>query len=345
MDTTALNYQKIPKVELHRHLEGSLRVDTLVDIARQYGFDYQTHDSLSPRVQIAADDPLTVENFLSKFAVLRTFYQSPEIIQRVVREAIQDAAQDNIRYMELRFTPVALSKARNFPLDETMDWVLEAAVAAADAYSIQVNLLVSVNRHEPVAEAEAVTKLAADRLSRGIVGLDLAGDEVNFPAEPFKALFQEARQAGLKICLHAGEWSGALNVAHAITEMQADRIGHGIQVMQEPEIVQLARDTFVPFEVCITSNYQSGIISAVSEHPIKNMIEAGLNVTINTDDPGISRITLSDEYQTASQDIGITRQQLRDMILQAARSTFQPPRSKQALVNKMKSELDAWLTT
>lgn len=343
MNAEAQRYQKFPKIELHRHLEGSLRVSTLVEIAQQYGLEFQSDEALKPRVQVVAGDPLTVENFLSKFAVLRTFYRSPAIIQRVVQEAIQDAAQDNVRYMELRFTPVALSKARGFPLDETMDWVLEAAAVAAARYRIQVNLLASVNRHEPLAEAEAVIQRAVERINQGIVGLDLAGDEVNYPAEPFKALFREARQAGLRICLHAGEWAGADNVDHAIREMQADRIGHGIRVIEDADVIQLARERGIPFEVCITSNYQSGIIPTIGDHPAKAMITAGLNVTLNTDDPGISQITLSDEYQRAEQQVGFSRQQLADSILRAAQAAFLPPEGNQKLVAGLQQELDRFL--
>lgn len=340
MNAQPLHYQKLPKVELHRHLEGSLRLETLVDIARQHGFADQSPEALGPQVQIVKGDPLTVENFLSKFAVLRNFYQSPEIIRRVVREAVEDAAHDNVRYMELRFTPVALSKIRDFPLAEVVDWVIDTTDQVASQHGIQVKLLASVNRHEPLAEAEAVVQLAVDRRSRGIVGIDLAGDEVNFPAGSFRQLFQEARRAGLKICLHAGEWAGADNVAQAITEMQADRIGHGIRVVEDEAVVELARQAGIPFEVCITSNYQSGIIGTIAEHPISRMIAGGLAVTINTDDPGISQITLSDEYQRAHEQVGISQQQLVSCILQGAQAAFLDPDARQTLVAALKKELD-----
>jgi adenosine deaminase len=343
MNAAPPHYQKLPKVELHRHLEGSLRVSTLVDISRQYGFEDQTSQLLGPQVQIVDGDPLTVANFLAKFAVLRNFYQSPDIIQRVVREAIEDAALDNVRYMELRFTPVALSKVRGFPLGEVISWVSQAAAQASESFGIQVNLLVSVNRHEPLPEAETVVRLAVDYHNLGIVGIDLAGDEVNFPAGPFKQLFREARQAGLHICLHAGEWAGAANVAHAITEMQADRIGHGIRVMEDESVVQMARDADIPFEVCVTSNYQSGIIGSIADHPLGDMLAAGLAATINTDDPGISRITLSDEYDRARNQVGISQQQLTACILRAAQAAFIDTAAKQALLKSLKHDLDDWL--
>ncbi len=333
-------YHSLPKVELHRHLEGSLRLSTLDDIAREYNLDLPDVDNLRPLVQIDPSDARTSENFLSKFEVLRNFYRSPEIIKRITEEAIADAAADNIRYLELRFTPAALSKAGGFPLDDVLDWVIEGVVEARNKFQITTRLLVSVNRHESLDLAESAAQQAVDRLDSGIVGLDLAGDEAHYPAAPFEPIFREARQSGLMTTIHAGEWGPAENVAQAIELLKADRIGHGVRVIEDPEVVAVARELGATFEVCPTSNYQSGVVTDLARHPIQKMIDSGLNVTINTDDPGISQITMSDEYWLLYERIGVNNATPQERVAAAARAAFLPIEEREMLVASLEDEQD-----
>jgi len=336
-----LTIEAMPKVELHRHLEGSLRVSTLIDIARQHSITVPTSlMRLSTLVQVQREEPYNFENFLAKFNTLRLFYRSPEVIHRVTTEAIEDAAKDNVKYLELRFTPVALSRAERFPLADVVDWVCESAREASKKFNIVVRLIPSVNRHESPELAEQVAWLSAGRLEKGIAGLDLAGNEAQFPAEPFIGIFREARQSGLKVAVHAGEWGGPENVRQAIEQFDADRIGHGVRVMEDEYTVTLAKDRQTCFEVCITSNYQTGSVKELSGHPLKKMIDAGLNVTLNTDDPSISQITLSNEYKIATENLGLPIGTLRDCILAAARSSFLQEPEKQKLVEQLRKQLN-----
>ena len=333
-------YLGLPKVELHRHLEGSLRLDTLVEVARQHGMNIAGTNRLRAMVQVGQEEPYTFQNFLSKFETLRLFYRSPDIIGRITREAIADAARDNVRYIEMRFTPVALSRAQDFSLAEVMDWVIEGVHQAREEFDITTRLIASVNRHEPVEVAEKVTQLAVERMDKGIVGLDLAGNEAEFPSLPFEGLFKEAHKAGLKITIHAGEWGGPENVAEAIVNLRADRIGHGVRVMEDQMALDLACERQVAFEVCVTSNYQSGVVPALSVHPLPRMLQAGLNVTVNTDDPRISQITLSDEYRTVCEDLGLPIHTLRERVIAAAQAAFLPDDERQALVARLNVEFD-----
>jgi adenosine deaminase len=331
-------YNNFPKVELHRHLEGSLRVSTLKEIALAHQLSFSDHINLEALVQVQPDDPLTFANFLSKFQPLRLFYQSPQIITRVVQESIADAAAENIQHLELRFTPVALARAQGYPLSEVMDWVISSAQQAARQFHISISLIASVNRHESVQLAQEVARLAMERGPSGIAGLDLAGNEAEFPALQFAGILHEAQKSGLKITIHAGEWGGAQNVREAIEDLHADRIGHGVRVLEDPRVVDLARERQLPFEVCVTSNCQSGVCASVHNHPICRMLEAGLNVTINTDDPGISNITLSSEYQLLSESLGFSTTQLRERVLAAVDASFLTANQKQALHAKLASQ-------
>jgi len=333
-------YQFLPKIELHRHLEGSLRLATMLDIARAHGITIPTNIThLGHLVQVQNGEPSTYQNFLAKFTTLRMFYRSPEAIHRVTSEAIEDAAKDNVRYLELRFTPVALSRAERFPLDEIMDWVCESAQQAAGKFGIMVRLLASVNRHEGTDLAEQVAWLAAGRLKKGLVGLDLAGNEAEFPVQPFIGIFHEARQAGLRITVHAGEWAGAGSVRSALEDLNAERIGHGVHILEDQAVATLARERGITFEVCVTSNYQSGVISSLEAHPVLKMLESGLNVILATDDPSISQITLGDEYRQACENLGMTRQTLKERIFAAAGAAFLPEMEKEKLVANLKKEL------
>ncbi len=335
-------YRAIPKIELHRHLEGSLRLDTLLDIARQHGLTIPL-TVFHSLVQLQRDDPLTYTNFLSKFQTLRMFYRSPEVIARITREAVADAAADGVRYLELRFTPMALSRLQGFSYGEVMDWVIQSAEEAGRDYGLTTGLIVSLNRHEPVAVAEEVTRLAVERLGRGIVGIDLAGNEVDFAAAPFAGLLREARQSGLHLTVHAGEWGPAENVREAIEDLGAERIGHGVRVMEDERVVSLARERGTVFEVCVTSNYQTGVVKDLQAHPLPRMIESGLAVTINTDDPGISRITLTDEYRVALETMGMPSQTMSACVLTAARASFQPAEARAALESGIEPALQASL--
>jgi adenosine deaminase len=335
----SLFYQSLPKVDLHRHLEGSVRLTTLLEVRRAHGRPLPDTGKLPELVQVNPADKYTFENFLSKFQTLRLFYRSPEIIDRITRETVADAAKDNVRYLELRFTPVALSRAESFPLAEVMDWVVTAAREAEQQYQVKTRLIASVNRQESLDLAAEVARLAADRLDKGIVGLDLAGNEAQHTGLPFAGLFKEARQMGLHITIHAGEWSGPQNVKMAILDLEAERIGHGVRVLEDPEVVSLARERYIPFEVCITSNLQSGVIPPDTVHPLPRMLSLGLNATIHTDDPSISQITLGNEYDYACENLGLSLETLNNRILTAANAAFLPDIDKDQLVKALQAEL------
>jgi adenosine deaminase len=332
-------YHSLPKVDLHRHLEGSLRVGTMQEVIRDHEITLPRSPDLSALVQMQANDPSNFETFLSKFQTLRLLYRSPEIIRRVTREAIVDAAADNVRYLELRFTPAALSRVKQFPLAEVMDWVLESAAQASQECGIMVGLIVSINRHEPVALGEETARLAVERRHKGIVGLDLTGNEAQFAAGPFLDIFRRAKADGLKLTVHAGEWGGADNIRQALEDFGADRIGHGVRVLEDKTVVAMVAKRGTPFEVCLTSNFQSGVVAGLDGHYLPRLLADGVNITLNTDDPSISGITLSDEYALACEVLGITRPALGERILAAARAAFLPDAERQQLVESLHSQL------
>ena len=331
----------LPKIDLHRHLEGSLRLTTIQAIAREYGLGLSPDPAdLRPLVQVVDGDPCTFSNFLSKFTTLRQLYQSPEIIARVAAEAVADAAADNVRYLELRFTPLALTRARGFALEDVADWVLASVNRAAEEHGITVRLIASVNRHESLEIAEQVLRVALDRRAQGVVGIDLAGDEFNYACGPFAGVFKEGKQEGLGVTAHGGEWSGADSVRDAIQTLEADRIGHGVRVLEDASVTQLAIERGTAFEVCLTSNVQSGAVNRMQDHPYPDMAAAGLRATINTDDPGVSDISLTDELAVAVEQLGVGLDGIKDAVVRSAASAFLPSGERAALVAQFKKWLD-----
>jgi len=330
----------MPKVDLHRHLEGSLRLQTLSDIAQEHGIDLPGYDiEYLRRFATVGEDPYGFQRFLGIFSFLRGFYTSQEAVERVAYEAVADAAADNVKYLELRFNPAALARTQGFSFTNVALWVCQTVGAAARALGVQTNLIVQIGRDEPVEAAERLADVAIAFRDKGVVGVDLAGDETVYPAGVFTAVFHRVIDAGLHVTIHAGEAGDAGNVAEAIELLGAERIGHGIRVIDSDEVVALARERGIVFEVCPTSNIQTGLVDQVGRHPLVRMLASQLLVTINTDDPSICDTTLTDEYMVVMLAMGVTLEQIKESILTAAAASFQPEDDRERLTAWFRREL------
>jgi len=322
-------------------MEGSLRLSTLAEIAHEHGVEIETYnvDELRPLVQMVDDEP-DFQTFLAKFTILRKFYNSKESVMRIAYEAVADSAHDNVKYLELRFNPVAQAHHHGFSFDDVADWVITAVDQAQQDFDIQVRLIVQIGRHEP-QYAWQLAELAVARKNDGIVALDLAGDEEHFSAAQFIDVLRWAKTQGLYITAHAGECKNcsAENIYEAIEIIQADRIGHGVQAMKNPKVLELLKQKQIPLEMCPTSNIQTAAIAGLAHHPMLAYHRMGIPVTINTDDPSISNITLTDEYIVAIRGIGITLNDLKTMVLNAAHAAFLPATERAALIAQFKQTL------
>lgn len=323
-----------PKIDLHRHLEGSLRLSTLAEIAQEHGVDLPSWDleELRPYVQVVDDTP-DFQRFLSKFRLLRRFYSTREAVMRVAYEAVVDAATDNIKYLELRFNPVALAKVQGFSYEEVAEWVTSATKSAQHDHDIQVRLIAQIGRDERIGVARQVAEVAAAFQDQGFVGIDLAGDEISYSAARFAEVFHWAKAQGLYITVHAAEAGHASNIREAIELLGADRIGHGVRAMEDLSVMDLLIKHDITLEMCPTSNLQTGAISGLGQHPLWAYQQVGIRVTINTDDPSVSSTTLTDEYMVALRGIGIPLRAIRQMVLTAAQAAFLPEPERQRLVD------------
>ncbi len=331
----------LPKVDLHRHLEGSLRLETLAEIAQEHGIDLPSYDIeyLRRFATVTTNERPDFHLFLAKFAFLRRFYPTRAAVERVAYEAVTDAAADNIKYLELRFNPVALSRQQGFPLDDVVTWVCNAVARAQRDCGTRTALILQIDRTGNIETATQIGEIALAHREDGITGLDLAGDEVGYPSRRFADVFQRARQDGLGVTVHAGEAGGAENVREAIELLGAQRIGHGVRAVENSDVVHLIRGYGVTLEVCPTSNLQTAVVSRFYQHPLADLLALNLRVTINTDDPSVSDTTLTDEYMTAMLAMGVTLEQIKHTILTGIAGSFQPQAERKQMAQWFREKL------
>jgi adenosine deaminase len=317
-----------PLVELHRHLDGNVRLETVLDLARQHRVDLPawTPEELRPYVQIVGREPSLLD-FLAKFEMLCRVMVDYDAVRRIVRENLEDAEREGIDYIELRFSPRFM--AERYGLD-----VLGVAEAACDALEegrglpVKAKLIGIISRHYGPDLAWGELDAAIRLQDRGIVALDLAGDEANFPGGLFVDHFRKAREAGLHVIAHAGEAAGAESVRQAVLDLGAERIGHGIRSIEDPEVIDLLLDRGIPLEVCPTSNVQTSTVPDLVSHPLPALLARGLAVTLNTDDPSISGIDLAHEYRVAEESLGLGEDDLRKLQENAVAAAFLTPEER-----------------
>ncbi len=332
----------LPKIELHRHLEGSLRLETVVELAREHGVDLPSYDieQLRPLVQVTYDPP-DFDRYLAKFHILRRIYSARDAIERVAYEAVADAAADNVRYFELRFSPSAQAAAHGFSFADTTEWVIAGVKRAEHDFDITVRLIIALVRHDPFEWAEEITDIAIARQADGVVGFDLTGQSQKFPAGPFARLFKRAKAAGLNITIHAGEATGPDTVEEAVTKLGAQRIGHGIRSIEDSRVCQLLRSEGITLEVCPTSNIQTGAVKGLWRHPLRDLYHMGVHVTVNTDNTSVSDTTLTDEYLVSMLGVGIKLPELEDMLMNAVEAAFLNDGEKENLRTWFRQTLSA----
>jgi len=331
----------LPKIDLHRHLEGTLRLATLLELASDYGIQLPGYDAstLRPYVQMTEDSP-DFQRFLEKFQVLRRFYTSKEAIQRITREAIADAAQDNVVYLELRFNPLALARLQGFPLEDVVAWVMAAADQGQRETGTRTCLILQIPREKSLDIADEIVDLAIADFGPLVRGIDLAGNEVDFPPQRFAAPFARAIEAGLYTTVHAGEAMGALSVQSAVSSLHPHRIGHGVRVVEDSTVARMVRKQNIVLEVCPTSNLHTGVVREISQHPLADLVNLGLKVTLNTDDPSVSDTTLTEEVVVSVRQIGLAKRHIYRALRHSVEASFLPPEEKGALRERIRAAID-----
>ncbi len=323
-----------PKAELHCHLDGSLRIATLLELAHQQGKTHvlpaDTPETLEAFLH-QIDDSETLEAYLDWFRYTLPMMQTPDALRRIAYELAEDNARENVRYLEVRYAPI-LHTDEGLTLEQVNDAVLDGLRAAEKDFDIRTALIIAGLRDRFESASMMLAELAVAYQGRGVVAFDLAGGEAGNPPKHHLHAFYYARNHLLNLTIHAGESWGPDSIHQALFYCNAHRIGHGITLEQDPALMQYFVDHQIPLEICPTSNVQTHVVESYEAHPLKKYIDAGIPVTINTDNRLFSRTTLTDELWHVYQHCGVDAYKLREVALNGFRYAFLPWDEKQQLL-------------
>ena len=317
----------LPLIDLHRHLDGSVRLETILEVGLQHDLPLPARDlvGLRPYVQVTTPQP-DILAFFAKFEWQVGILVNYDVCRRVAYENMQDAQREGIDYIELRFSPWFMAE----PHGLNPAGVVEAVAAGQRDFGVQANLIGIISgTYGPEVGQQELDALLTQR--DHLVALDLAGDEKNFPGEWFVDHFRQGREAGWQVTVHAGEAGGSQSIWQAIRELGATRIGHAVRAVDDPALMDYLAQNRIGVETNLTSNVQTSTVPGYASHPLKTMLEHGILATINTDDPGISAIDLPFEYEVAVEKAGLSEKQAAQAQQNALDIAFLSTAEKEAL--------------
>ena len=326
-----------PKAELHCHLDGSLRLSTMLDLARQQGrtsvLPADSKEGLEAALR-AVDHSATLEEYLAWFRYTLPLMQSPEALAQIAYELAEDNARENVRYLEVRFAPV-LHTEEGLSLEAVIDAVLDGLRRAERDFPIRTSVIVCGLRDRYESASLRQAEVAAAYRGRGVVGFDLAGGEAGNPPKHHLHAFYYARNHLLNLTVHAGESWGPDSIRQAIFFCGAHRIGHGTSLYHDPDLMQYAADHQIPLEVCPTSNVQTHVVQSLEAHPLRQYIAVGVPVTVNTDNRLFSRTSVTEELWHVHRQCDVGEGRLREIVLNGFRHAFLPWDEKQELLEEV----------
>jgi adenosine deaminase len=328
----------LPKAELHCHLDGSVRPETMLELAREYGQSMPVDDPDALREHMVVKDAHNLEEYLERFAITLSVMQRAEAIERIAYELAADASRDGVRYLEARYAPV-LNIKEDLSLDEAVEAAARGLARAQREYDVVARIIVCGLRHLEPEVSLRLAKLAVAHRQRGVVGFDLAGGERGHPASAHADAFAYARQHNLAVTVHAGEGDGADSVRQAVHLCGADRLGHATRLIEDESLTSYVNDRRIALEVCLTSNVQTHATESFAAHPVRRYFDRGMNVVLNTDNRLMSGTTLTDEYLLAAQHHGFSFDELAAIALNGFASAFIPWEARVALMDRARREI------
>ncbi len=327
----------LPLIDLHRHLDGNVRLETILDLGRKHNLPLPAWDleALRPHVQVLGSTPDAVVPgvmaFIAKFKWMTAVMVDYDACRRIAFENVEDAAEEGLDYVELRFSPWFMAETHALSPEGVAEAVIDGIGSGRREFGIGVNVIGIISRtYGPEAGWKELEALL--RHGDHLVALDLAGDEANIPGELFVDHFRRAREAGWQVTVHAGESAGPRSVWQALLELGASRIGHAVTALQDPSLISYLAEHQIGVESNLTSNIQTSVVQHYASHPIGHFLASGVLASLNTDDPGISAIDLRYEYEVAAPAAGLTADQIRQAQGNALTTAFLTTAEKTALV-------------
>ncbi|MFL5580332.1 MAG: adenosine deaminase [Gemmatimonadaceae bacterium] len=332
--------RRIPKAELHCHLDGSVRPQTLLDLGREQGVAMPRGDAESLRDYMLVKDARHLEDYLARFEVTLSVMQTEAALERIAYELAVDAAAEGVRYIEVRYAPV-LNVRRGLELGAVVEAPLRGLARAERDAGVVGRLIVCAIRNMPTATSLELARLAVEYRGRGVVGFDLAGGEAGNPATRHARAFAHAREHDLACTCHAGEGAGAESVRDAVHGCCVHRVGHATRLIEDERLLDYVNDRRIALEICLTSNVQTRAADSYERHPFRAYFDRGLNVVLNTDNRLMSGTTLTDEYAHAAEHLGFTLDELCEVAANGFRSAFLPHAERERLLASAKVEMAA----
>jgi len=327
-------YNNLPKTEIHCHLEGAIRTRTIIEVAREYNLELPSfqEDELNGRLKVL-DQLSDLHAVLEAFGIFQNSITSPDVVERIARELFEDAARQNIKLFEARFSPDWAFSGHHLNWDEALDGLLRAKERAEREFDMAIGYIAITSRSRGPGSC-AKTVDWAIRHRDHILGIDLADSERDFPIEAFTPSIRKAREAGLKVTIHTGEDTPASFVVDTIQLANPDRIGHGIHIIEDMAAVQLVKERGITLEVNPWSNYLTNAVRTIEEHPLKKLFDLGLRVTINSDDPEVLDTNLNNEYRIAHEVLGMSMDEIAACNRYAFEASFLPEHQKSRIWKK-----------
>ncbi len=327
-------YNDIPKAEIHCHLEGAIRTQTIIDIAKEHNLQLPSYnaDELDRHVKVY-DQLRNLEAVLEAFAIFQNSIISPSVVERIAWELFEDSAKQNIRIFEVRFSPDWAFRGHNLDWDQALEGILRARERAEHEFDMAIGLIAITSRSLG-PESCVRTVDWAIRQRQYILGIDLADSERDFPLREFIQRVRKAKDAGLKVTIHTGEDTPASFVKETIDLAAPDRIGHGIHIIEDLSVVELVKKRGITLEVNPWSNYLTNSVRIIEEHPLKKLFDLGVRVTINSDDPEVLETNLNNEYCIAHETLGMSMDNIATCNRYAYEASFIPDGSKKRIWEK-----------
>jgi adenosine deaminase len=329
----------LPKTDLHCHLDGSMRLRTILELAEQQKVKLpaDNEDALARAIHMG-EVCESLEDYLVAFDVTLSVLQTAESLYRAAYELAVDASKENVRYLEVRYSP-ALHLHKGLKMTTVIDSVLEGLRVAKRETGIKYGVIVCGIRHINPQTSVRLAELSVAYKNRGVIGFDLAGAEASFPAKDHKEAFQLILRNNVNCTAHAGEAFGPESIAQAIHYLGAHRIGHGTRLREDGDLLNYVNDHRIPLEACLSSNVQTGAVPSLEAHPLKFYFDYGLRVTINTDNRLITDTTVTKELWLAHKALGLSLEDLTTIIVSGFKSAFLPFREKQDVLRQVNQEI------
>lgn len=327
-------YNDIPKTEIHCHLEGAIRTQTIIDVAREYNLKLPTFEAseLDKRVKVF-DQLRDLQAVLDAFAIFQNSITSPAVVERIAWELFEDCARQNIKLFEVRFSPDWAFHGHNLDWDESLEALLGAKEQAKREFDMAIGIIAITSRGMG-AESCVKTVDWAIRNRQHIQAVDLADGELLYPMSNFVKPILKAKDAGLKVTIHSGEDTPASAVWDTIQSFQPDRIGHGIHSIEDMKVVELIKERNITLEVNPWSNYLTNSVPTIEAHPLKKLFDLGVRVTINSDDPEVLETNVNNEYRIAHEILGMSMDDIATCNRYAFESSFIEDSAKQRIWDK-----------